>query len=222
MVLRQVRERRDVEDDAIDTVEVESVGGDLHRDTVRTAGAHRPQQTLEVGRLRRGARSGLGPTVQPCTEGPDAAAPPARSRHHRLEQERDGRLPVRPGHTEHAELARGIAVHERSDRTHRGPDRGDDELRDVEVERALHEQRRGTGRDRVAGVQMAVVSLPRDRAEQGARTHLPAVVRRIDVRIPTTEDGTRDTPGELGHTRGHGAPRTIGGPRVHGAGAGGD
>jgi hypothetical protein len=64
------------------------------------------------------------------------------------------------------------------------------------------------------------VLLPNDGAEEGTVGGRTAVVGDVgDVHIVAMEHRIREMLGEEGETRGHGAPRTIVGPWIHGAGA---
>ncbi len=104
--------------------------------------------------------------------------------------------------------------------SHRATHRRDDDLRDVEVEPALDEQRRCTGCHRIRSMRVTVLDLTGDGAEQPPRAHLSAVVGDIeDLDVATVRLGITEERCQTGETRGHGAPRTFGGPEVLGAGA---
>ncbi len=109
---------------------------------------------------------------------------------------------------------------ERSRWPHRRADRRDDELRDIELEPLLDEQRGRAVGHRASRMVMPVLPLTADGAEQRTGPHHRTVMHGvIERRITAVQHRTGELLGEMGQMRGHGAPRTIGGPWVHGAAA---
>jgi hypothetical protein len=97
------------------------------------------------------------------------------------------------------------------------------DLRDVEIEPPLDEECRGACRDRLARMVVPVMRPAGDGAEERARTRVGAdvdgVVQRYVIPAPS---GTGEPLCDVGETRGHEVPPTIGGWWIPGSAADGD
>ncbi len=98
VVLRQVREDRDVEHDAVHTALLERVRRHLQRRPPDASVAHPRQEPVQVGRLRRRARQRDRFAGDARAGGPHDAGGPAGGLEDRGQQVGDGRLAVRAGH----------------------------------------------------------------------------------------------------------------------------
>ena len=145
MVLRQVREDRRIEHDAVDPLLLERMRRHLERRTSNAGVAHPCQQALEVGRLRRGAHEGNRFTRHARPGRPHDAGGPPGSVEDRGEQIRDGGLAVRAGHRDGRHRGRGMAERRGGHRPHRAANGRNERLRRLDVEPTLHDERRRTG-----------------------------------------------------------------------------
>ena len=124
VVLRQVREDRDVEHDAVHAVLLERVRRHLQRRPPDASVAHPRQQPVQVGRLRRRARQRDRFAGDARAGGPDDAGGPAGGLEDRRQQIGDGRLAVRAGHADRGHRRRRIRERPRGHRPHRLANRG--------------------------------------------------------------------------------------------------
>jgi hypothetical protein len=180
VVLAEVRERRHGEADAVGAVQLQRVGGDLHRARLITRVEHRAERRLQVDRLRRRAH---GRPLLTSDDGRDAAQQPARPPGG-LEQlpyeVRGGRLAARARDPDDRELGGGIAVHPRRRARHRGADVVDQHLGHAQPQRALDHQRGRAAGDRVAGEVVPVAGEAGHAEEQRSRLDRAVVVGEGD------------------------------------------
>ncbi len=178
MILRQVREHGGGEPRARHAAEREGVRGDLHRAGPVAAVGHRPQVGLEVDRLGGGA---LHLTLAAGDDRLDGAEQPGlgparfQQAAHQIGRRR---LAVGPRHADQFELARRMLVEAVGNDPHRVSHRRDDELRGVEFELALDDERRRAGRERVSGEAGTIDVEAADAEEQRARLDTSTVIRQ--------------------------------------------
>ena len=129
VVAREVAEDDRVEVDAGGAVLGEGVRADLERARPVPRLRHLPEHALQVEGLRRGE---LDRVLDPADAVDDRAEQPgrlSRGGEQAGHEVRRGRLAVRPGDADDAELARGVAVPARRHQRHRPAHRRDDDLR---------------------------------------------------------------------------------------------
>src|SRR3954454_17588914 len=177
VVLREVREDRDVPVDRVGAVELEGVARDLHDDGLVADVAHLGEGALQVDGLGRGADH------RPFLAADDGGdrADEARAAPRRLEQpageEGGRRLAVGAGDADGLERSRGIPVEPRGGGRHRGADVGHPDLGHVsEVERPLHDERDRPALDRVGREVVAVTGEPGHAEEERPGRDEPVVV----------------------------------------------
>ena len=179
MVLRQVREDERVEANPAEPPERRAVRGRFDGGAPVPRIDHLPEEALEIDRLRCGEGRGTLLAADDPPDGPDQPGLPPRSVEHRVQEERRGRLAVRPRHAGDLELLRRLAEeHVRGD-SHRRSDVLDDELRNGDLELPLDDERDGASLDRLPREVVAVHALSRDAEEDRALRHRARVVREV-------------------------------------------
>ena len=202
VVLGQVGERRDVEVDPRRAAEGQRMRGDLHHACPITRVEHPPERPLQVDRLRRRPLDLLGPSSDDLLDRPEQSTAEPRRFEDRADEEGGGGLAVGTGDPDHAELGARIAEPAGRNRRHRPPRVGDDQLRYVEIELPLGDQRGGPRRDHVGSEVVAVGGVPDDAEEEGPGADLPAVegdVADLGRSVPTGDPGgnvARERPGK--------------------------
>jgi hypothetical protein len=141
MVLREVREDERAEADAVEPTELRAVGRRLDRRAAVARVQHLPKGALEVDRLRGGADRRPPLAAHPALDRAEQPGPPVGRGKDCVEQERGGRLAVRPGDAGHIELLRRAAEELVGSDGHRAAGVLDDELRHRELERTLDDER---------------------------------------------------------------------------------
>ena len=179
VVLGQVREDEGPETRADETLELGRVRGRLHRAAPVARVQHFAVRALEVDGLGRRADDRAPLAADPHLDRAEQAWTAAGGSEDRVEQERRRRLPVRPRHARDLELARRPAEEDVRRQRHRDARVRDDELRHVQVERALDDERHGAGGDRSGGEIVAVGPLARDADEERSRRDRPRVVGKV-------------------------------------------
>jgi hypothetical protein len=137
---------------------------------------HRPQVALQIQSFRRRALNRAFASADDRRDGPQETRLGPAGLEQRPDQVRRRGLAVGPRHAEQLEPRGGSAVELVGDRTHRTADGRHDELRRVEVELALDDQRRRPGGERLRRVACAVHVEAADAEEERSGLHLPAVV----------------------------------------------
>ena len=206
VVLRQVREDRDVEREAVHARERQGVRGHLHGDAADPALAHERQHGAELeragGRLTR--RPALGP--EHVLDGADDAGREPSRAQQRLDEIRGGRLAVRPGDPDEQQLARGMTVERVRQPRERLARRGHEHLSDGHAgERfALRDDQRRSPTDCLGDEATRILSEPRHRDEAAARLDPSRVVGDgRDRRRRRADDGLdRQRREELAHRHG--------------------
>jgi hypothetical protein len=182
VVLREVRERRDVPGDGVGAVQLQGVGADLHDARDVATVAHRAERPLQVDRLGRRAHDGLLDAADPRGDGAQQAGPATGGLQQRPGQERGGRLAVGAGDPDHRQRGRRIAGQPGRGRGHRGAHVVDDDLGDRGAQRVVDDERRRAALDRLGGEVVAVAAEAADAEEDGAGLDHPGVVgERPDV-----------------------------------------
>ena len=169
MVLAQVREDERVEADAVEPPERRAVRRRLERDAAVARVEHLAEEPLEIDRLRRRERRRAPLAADDPLDRPDQARPaPAASR---IACSRNAVVvlpfvPVTPatsssfvGSPKNTSAATAIAARASSD----------DELRNVDVERPLDDERGRAALDRLPGEVVPVDALARNAEEERAR-----------------------------------------------------
>jgi hypothetical protein len=214
MLLAQVREAARREPRPVDAVLGERVRRHLDGDCARPGVAHVREQRLEVISLGGRALDGERCAVDAGAHGPDDAGAPPRGAGDGLEQVRDGRLAIRAGYSDTANLAGRMPVEPVGSRPERGADARDAGLCHRYLELAFDEESARAGRDRIGCVQVPVGDGTGNAREAAAARSAAAVVRDgIDVDAPVPHPPQNvDSAEEL--VQAH-APSS---PFVHGAG----
>ncbi len=161
------------------TAELERVRGDLHHAGAVAGVEHPAERPLQVDRLRGGPLDRLRRPADDLLDRAEQAGADAGPLEDRADEKGGRRLPVRPGHADHAELGARIAEEPRRDRCHRRPRVGDDELRNGDVERALDDERHGAGLDDGGREVVAVGGAPGHAEEQRPGPDRAAVERNV-------------------------------------------
>src|SRR5439155_21874730 len=179
VVLAQVREDERRESHPVEAAELRSVRGRLHRAAAVAGVEHLAEGALDVDRL--GGRTDRGTALAPDAaldraEQPGTAAGGGKDR---VEQERGRRLPVRAGDARDLQLLARPAEELLGEGRHGAANIGDDELWDVEVDRALDDQRYGAVRDGVRSEVVPVGARARDAEEQRAGPGRAGVVGEV-------------------------------------------
>ena len=141
VVLAQVREHERVEANAVEPSKRRPVRARLHGGAAVAGVEHFAEEALQVDRLRRRERSGSSLSRDLPLDGTDEAGTASRGREDRAQQKGGRRLPVRSGHARELELLRRLAEEDVRSDGHGLPRRDDDELRHVDVEDPLDDQR---------------------------------------------------------------------------------
>ena len=180
VVLAQVREREHREADAGEALQLRTMRGRLERAAPVTGVEHLPEDALEVDRLRRRPDGWPPLAADPGLDRAEQSRPPPRRGQHREEQERGGRLPVRPRHSGDGQVPRRIV--EEGDRRagHRRAGVGDDELRPVDVDGTFDDERDRAVRDRLRGDVVTVEPPSRHAEEERARLERSRVVGEVE------------------------------------------
>ena len=151
---------------------------------------HLAEQPLEVDRLGRRERRGRrSPPTSPLDR-PEEAGLATRGIEDRVQQERGRRLPVRARDARDLELLRRLAEEDVGRDRHRLAHGRHDELRHVELERSLDDERGGAALDRLPGEVVPVDPLAADAEEERAGGDAPRVVGEV-------ADLDRPAPGHL-------------------------
>ena len=192
VVLAQVRERERVEADTVEAAIVRAVGRGLEDDGLVPGVDHLPEQPLQVDRLRGRVRRGPPDAADDPLDGSDHRGRPPVRLEDRAEQMGGRRLAVRPGDPGHGQpLGRDAEEHVGGDR-HRRTRGLDDELRHRDVDRALDDERDGTGRDGVRRQVVPVGTGPGHAEEERVVAHAAGVVREVeDLDGPSPDHVTR-------------------------------
>ena len=110
VVTRQVGEAADREFDPVDASEAQRMAGHLHHHCVDALLQHQRQQGLQIGRLGCGQRARQVLARNPDAHCADQARDPLRRPQSRLHQICGGGLARRPGHPDHPQVRRRVAV----------------------------------------------------------------------------------------------------------------
>jgi hypothetical protein len=157
---------------AVDAVQVDGVGGDLHGHAVQPGVGHAREQLLQVARLGCRAPGRLGDAVEARLDRADEAGTPPGRPQDRLEEVRGRGLAVGARHSDdlqtlgrHPEQSRGRQSERHAHIRH-------DRLGDLHpIETPAHHERRRTARHRVGGELMPVRHQARNTEEDVARPH---------------------------------------------------
>ena len=179
VVLRQVREDERAEADAVEPAERRAVRGRLDGRAAVAGVEHLAELALQVDRLGRRADGRPALAADAALDRPEQPGPPAGRGEDRVEQERGRRLAVRAGHAGDLELLRRPAEELVGGDGHRCARARDDELRHVELERPLDDQRHRAVRDRVGGELVPVRARPGNAEEEAPRPGGAGVVGEV-------------------------------------------
>src|SRR5581483_2487678 len=180
VVLAEVREDEDAEADAVEPVEDGRVRRSLHRARTVAGIEHLTEGPLQVDRLGGRPDDAATLAADARLDRPEQARPPAGGGEDGEEEERRGRLAARAGDADDLELARRLAEEDVRRRRHRGAGVADDDLRHVELERPLDDERDGAVLDRLLREVVPVRPLPGDAEEDVSPRDGPRVVGEID------------------------------------------
>jgi hypothetical protein len=176
VVLREVREHRDVPVDRRGAPQGERVRGDLHDHGAVAAVEHLRERPLQVNRLR-GRAHGIAPLPRDDrADGPEQPGGQATGLEQRADEEGGRGLAVRAGDPDGPQRGGRVAVEPRGGRRHRRADVADDDLGHPEAERALHDERGGAAGDGVGREVVTVAREPRHAEEDRSRAHRAVVV----------------------------------------------
>ncbi len=185
VILRQVREHQRTEANEVEPVLRGRMRGRLDRAAPIARVEHLPERALKVDRRRRRVLHTPALAPDAALDRTEQSRPPSGSGQHRVEQERRGRLPVRPRDTGYRELAGGPPEEHVRRRRHRGARIRDEQLRDGQVEPPLDDQRDGSPRKRVRRVVVTVGAAAGHAEEQRPGPNLATVEGEVadhDVR----------------------------------------
>ena len=192
VVLREVGERGGGEPHAGHALELEGVRRHLHH-AGRVAGVgHPPQHGLEVDALGSRPHDRLHAPADALLDGAEQPGLTAGRLEDGVEQEGRRRLAVRPGDADDVERGGRVAVERVGGGGHRPPRRLDQDLRHVDREVALDDERRSAPADRLAGEVVAVGGVARDADVQGSgHDSVGPIGHRRDLPVSPPPDGTR-------------------------------
>ena len=189
VILAEVREHERAEADAVETPERGAVRRRLDRRAAIPCVEHLAEEALEVDRLRRreGRRAMLA--ADDPLDRPHEPRPSTGRLEHRVEQEHDRRLPIRPCDARDLELLRRLAEERVRSDGHRGPRVRHHELRHVasELHRVLDDERARTPLDGGTRERVSVDATPGNAEEERPRSERSACRTR----------GPRSRPGVL-------------------------
>ena len=168
VILAQVREDERVEAHAVETSQRGAVRARLDGRAAVARVEHLAEEALQVDRLRRRERRRTPNSAHMPLHRADEPRPPTCGLEDRAEQEGRRRLPVRPGHARELELLRRLSEEDVRRDGHRLPRRRNDELRHVDVEHPLDDERRRTALDRLPREVVPVDALSANAEEESA------------------------------------------------------
>ena len=166
MVATEVGEHGDVEMTPDDTLQRQRVRRHLHHDGGHALVDELGEASLQIRRLGRGVRTG---------QGADHPGRSTGSLEDRGDQARRRRLAVRAGDPDERQGATRVAEERRRQVAHRNRRVGDDDLRKIDLDRVIDEQRTGTGGSGGTGEVVPVGLGPAQAAEQRVDRHPPRV-----------------------------------------------
>ena len=179
MILAQVREHECVEADAVEPAQRRTVGARLDGGAPIAHVDHLAKDPLQVDRLGSRERRGTALAANLPLHGSDETRLAAGGLEDPAQQERRGRLPVRPGDSGELELLRRLAEERVGRDGHRLTGRRNEELRHVDVEHPLDDERDRAALDRLPREVVPVDALATDAEEERAGGHAPGVVGEI-------------------------------------------
>ncbi len=209
VILREVGEDGGIEDQSVDSAEGERMARHLHGDRVNPPLAHGSEQCVQVGRLRRGARTGELLIAKVDPRGADHAGREPRRAQSGLEQERGRRLAVRAGDTHQQQVVArstvdlsGEVAQERAGiiGNEHGP------IADRLSPREVGEDGDGPTGDRLVAELRSVCVRTGERGEEVARLHRSRVQGDARDQHPTVDFGNARTArvGEIAEAACHG------------------
>jgi hypothetical protein len=182
VVLGEVGEQGQLEMDRVAAMQRQRVGGDLHHAGRVSGSQHSPEGRLQVDRLRGRP---LDLLLDPADDLPHRAEHSAldpRRLENRANQERGGRLPVRPGDPDHPQLRARIGKESSRQRSHRSPCVGNHHLRHGQIQLPLNHQRHSPSLDSGRGELMPIDLLTRHAKKQRSGPNFSAVIsKRLDL-----------------------------------------
>ncbi len=179
VVLAQVREHEHVEAYAVETAQRGPVRARLDGRAAIARVEHLPEEALEVDCLRSRERRRTRLASNLPLDRPDEPRASTGRFEDRAEQERRRRLAVRPRHARELELLRRLAEESIGGNRHRLAHGGNEQLRDVDLERSLDDDGCRTALDRLPREIVAVDTRPAHAEEQRARRDASCVIGEV-------------------------------------------